>query len=220
MIQAGQKLHEARLKKGLTLSEVSMTTKIKAVFLLAIEKGEYQKLPEKTYAQGFVRNYAEFLGLPKNEILALFRREFDEKKIYKVLPEGLVKREDFSLHGVKLQQTAIVIVCIFILLAAYILLQYRYVFLNPPLEIISPKEGTSIPSQTATIFGRTDPNATLYVNSDPVTLEKDGSFKKTLDLFSGKTTITVKSVNRFGKETVLKRQIEIIPASPAGRPGS
>lgn len=213
MIRAGQKLHEARLKKGLTLSEVSMATKIKAVFLLAIEKGEYQKLPEKTYAQGFVRNYAEFLGLPKNEILALFRREFDEKKIYKVLPEGLVKREDFSLRGVKLQQTTIVVVCIFILLIAYILLQYRYVFLNPPLEIISPKEGISISSQTATIFGKTDPNATLYVNGDPVTLEKDGSFKKTLDLFSGKATITVKAVNRFGKETVLKRQIEIIPGS-------
>lgn len=213
MIQAGQKLHEARLKKGLTLSEVSMATKIKAAFLLAIEKGEYQKLPEKTYAQGFVRNYAEFLGLPKNEILALFRREFDEKKIYKVLPEGLAKREDFSLHGAKLQQTTIAVICIFILLVAYILLQYRYVFLNPPLEIISPKEGTPISSQTATIFGKTDPNATLYVDDDPVTLEKDGSFKKTLDLFSGKTTITVRAVNRFGKETVLKRQIEIIPGS-------
>ena len=53
----------------------------------------------------------------------------------------------------------------------------------------------------------------LNVNNDPVTLEKDGSFKKTLDLFSGKTTITVKAVNRFGKETVIKRQIEIIPGS-------
>ncbi|MBI2622762.1 MAG: helix-turn-helix domain-containing protein [Candidatus Levybacteria bacterium] len=220
MIRAGQKLHAARLKKGLTLDEVSKITKIKATFLSAIEKGEYQKIPEKIYAQGFVQNYAEFLGLPKNEILALFRREFDEEKIYKILPEGLAKGKDFSLHGLKLQQTTIAIICIFLLLIAYILLQYRYVFLNPPLEIRSPKEGEIVSSQTVAIFGKTDSNATVYVNSDPVNLQRDGSFKKTLDLFSGKATITVKAVNRFGKETVLKRQIEIIPALPAGRLGS
>lgn len=213
MIRAGQRLHEARLKKGLTLDEVSRATKIKTTFLSAIEKGEYQKIPEKTYAQGFVRNYAEFLGLPQNEILALFRREFDEEKIYKVLPAGLLQKEGFSLHGLKLQQATIAIICTFLLFAAYILFQYRYVFLNPPLEIISPKEGAIISSQTVTIFGKTDPNVTLYVNNDPVSLERDGSFKKSLDLFSGKATITIKAVNRFGKETVLKRQIEIILGS-------
>lgn len=213
MIRAGQRLHEARLKKGLTLDEVSRATKIKTTFLSAIEKGEYQKIPEKTYAQGFVRNYAEFLGLPKSEILALFRREFDEEKIYRVLPEGLLQKEGFSLHGLKLQQATITIACIFLLLVAYILFQYRYVFLNPPLAVISPKEGDVVSSQTVTIFGKTDPNVTLYVNNDLVNLERDGSFKKSLDLFSGKATIRVKAVNRFGKETSVERQIEIIPGS-------
>ena len=80
MIRAGEKLREERLKKHLTLEEVSRATKIKESFLLAIEKGEYKKLPPATYAQGFVRNYAGFLGMPEQEILAIFRREYDEEE--------------------------------------------------------------------------------------------------------------------------------------------
>jgi len=64
MVNVGEKLYEERVKKGHTLEEVSKATKIRASFLLAIEKGEYKKLPSGTYVHGFVRNYARFLGLP------------------------------------------------------------------------------------------------------------------------------------------------------------
>ena len=87
MIRAGQKLRDERQRRGLTLSEISNATKIKVEFLSAIEKGEYEKLPSASYAHGFVGNYAKFLDFEEEEILALFRREFDGKKVYKVLPE-------------------------------------------------------------------------------------------------------------------------------------
>ena len=63
MIKAGEKLQEARLSKGLTLEDVSKSTKIKISYLEFIENGEYEKLPSVSYAHGFVRNYAKFLGL-------------------------------------------------------------------------------------------------------------------------------------------------------------
>ena len=80
MIYVGEKLYEERVKKGYSLDEVSKATKIRSSFLLAIEKGEYKKLPSSTYVHGFVRNYARFLGLPEHEILALFKRQYDEDK--------------------------------------------------------------------------------------------------------------------------------------------
>ena len=105
------------------LPQVSEATKIKTEFLEALEKGEYQKLPSAAYAQGFVRSYARFLELPEKETLALFRREFSEEKVFKVLPESLVERKSFPLKRIKVRQTLVVIAFIFLLLVVFILFQ-------------------------------------------------------------------------------------------------
>lgn len=208
MISIGQELLEARLKKNLTIAEVAKAIKIKPKFLIALEKGEYHKLPSSAYAQGFVRNYAEFLGLPVEKTLALFRREFDEKAVFKVLPEGMAP-SSFPIQRTRIQQGALIITSLFIVLLFYILFQYRFAILAPPLEILDPKEGEIISSQTVTVIGKTDTNATLYVNDEPVTLSQEGLFKKTIAVFPGSVIIQVKSINRFGRETVLTRRIEV-----------
>ena len=208
MIRAGQKLKEQRLTKELTIDQVSKETKIKASYISAIEKGEYQKLPASTYIIGFVRNYAKYLDLSEQEILALFRREFDEEKAFAVLPEGLVK-EDFPLYRIRLADTAKIIILLVIILLGYILFQYRYAIINPPLEVLAPTEGTVISSRTITISGKTDPNATVFVNSDNVSLDSDGNFKKSINVFPGKTIIRVKAINYFGKEKIIERHIEV-----------
>ncbi|MBI4080264.1 MAG: helix-turn-helix domain-containing protein [Candidatus Levybacteria bacterium] len=212
MIRAGQRLREERLLKGLSLEDVSLGTKIRSSFLSAIEKGEYNKLPSSAYAQGFVRNYAEFLGLPKREVLALFRREFDEEKVFKVLPEGMARQDEFSRLPFRLHNTFILIVFLLILLAGFFLYQYRYAFVNPPLDVTSPKEGI-IYGKEIIVSGKTDPNATIYVNNDPVTVSKDGSFMKQITVFSGKTGIIVKARNRLNRETIIERKITVRPSS-------
>lgn len=209
MIRIGQKLYEQRLRKALTLKEVAKATKIREVFLSAIEKGEYHKLPSGAYAQGFVRNYAEFLGLPKKETLALFRREFDEKRAYKVLPEGFSKKKDFSINKFKFQEMSVAIVVVIFLILTYLIFQYRYAIINPPLEVYSPKENSLVSSKEINISGKTDLNAMVYINNNPVSIDKEGVFKKNIELFPGKKTIIIKSVNRFGKETVIERHIDV-----------
>jgi cytoskeletal protein RodZ len=101
MTKAGEKLQTTRLEKGLTLEDVSKGTKIKIDFLKYIEEGEYNKLPSVSYAYGFVRNYAGFLGIPEKEIMPLFKREFDEEKVYRVLPRGFEKTEEFPVSRLK-----------------------------------------------------------------------------------------------------------------------
>ena len=68
-------LKEAREKKGLTPSQVESTIKIREKFIIAIENDEFSILPSPSYAKGFVRNYAEFLGLPIDPTMAIFRRQ-------------------------------------------------------------------------------------------------------------------------------------------------
>jgi cytoskeletal protein RodZ len=208
MIKSGEKLQQARLEKDLSLEDVAKATKIKTEFLIFIENGEYQKLPAASYAYGFVQNYARFLGLPEEEILALLRREFDAEKTYKVLPKGLVQSGEFPLAKFKIRQAVLFSVIALIAVGGYLLFQYRDAFLSPPLEIISPQSGT-ISSSQVKVAGKTEPNATVYVNQDAVSVDQDGNFEKVINVFPGETVIMVKVVNKFAKVTERRVQIDV-----------
>lgn len=208
MVRAGQRLQQQRLKKGLTLSEVAHGTRIKESFLLAIEKGEYDKLPSPSYAHGFVKNYAEFLGFSAREILPIFKREFDEKVAYRVLPKGFTKEAKYPFMGFRLRKTVFVLILLVLMFSGFLFFQYRGAFFAPSLSLSTPKEGV-VTTQDVTVTGKTDPSASLYVDNTLVALDDEGSFSKTVTLFSGKNTITVRSVNKFGKERIVTRTIEV-----------
>jgi hypothetical protein len=66
----GQRLSEARLGKGLSLFDAERQTRIARRYLQAFEADQFDILPAPVYARGFLRNYARFLGLDENEIVA------------------------------------------------------------------------------------------------------------------------------------------------------
>jgi len=208
MVRLGQRLHKERLRQKLTLDEIANAIKIKPTFLAAIEKGEYHKLPSVSYAQGFVQNYSSYLGIPKAEITALFKREFDEKNAFKVLPDSLVARKEIPLHRLKIQQSLLLAAGLFCVFLVYLLFQYRAAFFPPSLVISTPKE-SSVTSQEVVVSGYADPNATVYVNELSVPVDNNGAYTRRLMLFPGKATISIKAVNRFGKESVITRNIEV-----------
>ena len=70
-----QILKKNRERKGVSLSEVSLATKITIKTLAAIESGDPATLPPKTFLRGFVRSYAVFLGVDVDEILRTFHEE-------------------------------------------------------------------------------------------------------------------------------------------------
>lgn len=208
MVRIGEKLRDERVKKGLTLDAVSKITKIKSTFLASIEKGDYNKLPSSAYIQGFVKNYIEFLELPKKECLALFRREYNEREYINVLPESFTKQEAIPLRRFRLGQITYYIAGFFIILIGYLIFQYRYTFINPYLEVTQPKENQVV-NRTFHVLGSTDPNATVFINDELAALDNFGNFDKTITLFTGKTTIKIRVQNRFNKQTQLDRHIEV-----------
>jgi cytoskeletal protein RodZ len=208
MVRLGQLLRQQRLKRKLSLEEVSRGTKIKEQFLAAIERGEYNKLPSPAYAKGFVTNYASFLGLPRAEVIALFRREFDEKRAYKVLPDSLARQQTFPQYRIKIKDSLLIIGVLVVLFMGFLLFQYRAAFIAPPLRISSPEQGAVV-SQDITVVGKTDSEAAVTVNNEAVSLTNNGDFVKRLSLFPGKTTIVITSKNRFGKETKVVREITV-----------
>ena len=69
----GTLLKASRLRIGEELSEVSDVLRIRNVYLEAIEDDRYQDLPGPTYAIGFIRAYADHLGLDSDEIIHRFK---------------------------------------------------------------------------------------------------------------------------------------------------
>jgi len=143
--------------------------------------------------------------------MALFRREFDEDKIYKVLPEGLSLQREFPVFRIKLLQTAPIGILAIFVLVGYLLFQYRFAFINPPLSLEFPAEKSVVSSSAVNVSGVTDPNATVYVQNEAVFLNPDGSFAKKIDVFPGEVIIEIRAVNRFGKETKIERHIQVKP---------
>src|ERR671935_2663639 len=63
MFEIGSSLREARLRQGLDLPAVEQATKIRGKYLQALEDEQFDVLPAQTYVKGFLRTYAEYLGL-------------------------------------------------------------------------------------------------------------------------------------------------------------
>lgn len=63
MFEIGNSLREARVRQQLELGEVELATKIRARYIRALEEESFEALPAQTYVKGFLRTYADYLGL-------------------------------------------------------------------------------------------------------------------------------------------------------------
>ena len=65
----GDTLKQRRKEMNLSLKEAENATSIRTVYLQAIEEGDGTKLISPVYAQGFVKQYAAFLGMDGDKIV-------------------------------------------------------------------------------------------------------------------------------------------------------
>jgi hypothetical protein len=63
VFEIGNSLREARTRRGMEFVQAEQTTKIRGKYLRALEEERFDVLPSETYVKGFLRTYADFLGL-------------------------------------------------------------------------------------------------------------------------------------------------------------
>ncbi len=71
-MQFGQVFNEKRESLGLTLGHIEEETKIRKLYLDAIEREDFDILPPRVYATGFVKKYARYLGLDEKALVQQF----------------------------------------------------------------------------------------------------------------------------------------------------
>lgn len=126
MSELGQWLRETREGKRLSLEQVEEATRIRRKFLQALEEGDHAALPTPVHVRGFLRNYAQYLGLDVSEVLARYE---DETREEQAPPEpGLFSPADITLSPttwLRLDRVfAVLVILAIILVGAWAVRQY------------------------------------------------------------------------------------------------
>ncbi len=201
----GEVLKEARLKKRYSRAKLEDKTKIKEEFIKAIEEGNWQALPDFSVVLGFVKSIAQFLGANEKRAVALLRRDYPPKKV------SLNPKPDFSkrlIWSPKLTFLLGAVVTLAVILG-YLGFQYWHFISGPMLTVYEPKEDVLIQQRLVKVSGKTDTEASIKVNNQPVLVQDDGKFVTEIEVFKGTDKIEIRAISRSGKETSIQRRIDV-----------
>ena len=206
MSAVGELFSQKRKAKKISLAKVSHDLLVKQEHLDAIEKGQWANLPEPTFAKGFIKIYAQYLGLDTSKILPLYRREYDETKYpHKQSPLQIKKRLMITPNKFALL-LFIVTIAIF---ASYLLIQYFSILSAPKLEFISPPDDLTTSVPAITIDGRSEKEAMVSVNGQFIPIDDQGKFSYQYKLTQDKNTIEIIASKRLSPKSKVTRLVRL-----------
>jgi cytoskeleton protein RodZ len=122
--EIGRYLEQKRKERGLSLEEVEQATKIRKRYLTGLEREDYTILPDAVYARGFLKTYANYLGLDGEALsrqLKSTRKPRRERKItYNTRPESDFEKPlvtPSGLSGSRRVSTSAIVTLVIALLA-------------------------------------------------------------------------------------------------------
>lgn len=206
MKTAGQILKEAREKRAIGFDEVARETKIRKPYLIAIEKDDYQALSPETTTKGFIRNYAQFLGLKPEKLVAVFKRDYRRSKEQRpVFPSRKDLNKQFKWSP---RKTLILVITLFVLgFFVYLGYQYHGLWGKPGLEITAPIDNQTVTEEQIVIKGKTNPDNSVSINGNLTQLNDQGEFNYRLRLTSGENKIVIEATNRLGRKARQMRTV-------------
>src|SRR6266496_984946 len=80
MFQIGPSLREARERRGLSYADIEPHTRIRSRYLRALEEEKFDLIPARAYTVGFLREYADFLGLDGQQFVDEFATRFQPER--------------------------------------------------------------------------------------------------------------------------------------------
>lgn len=208
MRTVGQILKQEREAKFYTLAEVEKATKIRQELLEALEGDEYDRLPPATFVQGFIKNYAKFLGLETNKLLAIFRRDFENKLKKKDVLDAFANPLD--LEKLRITPTRVlgtVIILIVLIFFTYLWFQYHSLVSAPNLTLSQPQDQLVVDNPEVIVEGRTDPEVKVMINNQSVGVNDKGEFNQVIRLSSEVNKITITAISKFGQKVEVDRTV-------------
>jgi hypothetical protein len=100
MFEIGSSLREARIRRGLSPADVHKAIRIRERYLTALEEERWEMLPGDAYTKGFLRTYADFLGLHGQLYVDEYNARIAQREEEPLAPEPLYRPPRVSRPGV------------------------------------------------------------------------------------------------------------------------
>ena len=215
MARLGETLRAQREKKGITLEQAASDTRIREKFLKALEDSDYQTLPGAVYTKGFLRNYAEYLELPTEELVVQFHQERDQTDAPRTFkPLNPIARRSLIFTPAVL--VPVIVLAGIALFVGYLYYQFVSFAVPPRLEITEPATDAIAQSAEFVVKGRTVPDGrvTVQVFPGPLTVadirpNSDGTFSVNVQLSRGSNHIVVEVLDVTGKVGRVSRTVRL-----------
>ncbi len=213
----GEYLRSARQAFGMDPEQVRRLTQIPEKFLLALEEGNFERLPADVYVKGFLKSLAAVYRIPSDSLLDQFETE---RGVHRSLTADPLQPKSgrrwyapsFSVTPRVLTFAAVIGLAL--LTAGYLIWQVRSVSAPPALEVIFPESDMVVAERNVLLRGRTESVSRVYVNDQSVPVQESGEFQEVLSLADGSNTLVIRAENRFGKSTSVSRTIVVQPPAP------
>jgi hypothetical protein len=206
----GEKMAKKRIALGYDIKDAEKATRIRAKYIEAIENGKYEKLPPDVFVRGFIKNYASFLKLDTNKVLANYEKERGLVENMRKAQAGppMVKPLD-SPKVIITPKTLIVagISLLALIIVGYISWQVHILTASPKLTLTNPADNINVTADSLYVEGFTDAGASMYINDIEVGVDQGGTFKEQISLQQGVNILRLRAQNKLGKKTELSRTV-------------
>jgi len=119
--------------------------------------------------------------------------------------EPLVKRRSLAITPKRIIFGLFIL--FLILVIWYFWHEIGFLIKPPYLEVSQPPADTTVNQENFEIIGKTSSVAYLTINGQEAYIDKEGNFKKEIELSLGVNTIKIEAKNRFGKTNTIIRRI-------------
>jgi hypothetical protein len=109
VFEIGNSLREARARRQVDLNQAEIATKIRVKYLRALEEERFEQLPSQTYVKGFLRTYADYLGLDGQLYVDEFNSRYVSGEEYGERPRRSTARPEPRTRRL---ETAVVLVAV------------------------------------------------------------------------------------------------------------
>ncbi|CAG37814.1 helix-turn-helix domain-containing protein [Desulfotalea psychrophila] len=181
----GDVLRKTRINRGLSVEEISGSTKISTKTIRAMEEDDYEQLPSPAFTHGFYGLYAKKLGLGAEEIQGQYKRESKQQTGKQLPPQHLAKD-----IGAMAERPLIPLFSIFgfsLLLLLFVFVIFSWFFSWNPADFLS-KQLRSLDESPIVQIDRATPTHPLL---DKLAEPKELSYSKPLSLHSTINTFPV-----------------------------
>lgn len=203
-----EQLRSARQKNEIKLEKVAKDLGINIKYLDALEKGRFELLPAGVYGKNFLREYALFLHLDYRPLLKMFENEIagTQQKQKKEIFSTQVVRSRYFLTIPKIIKNVAILSIVAVCLV-YLIFRLEKIVAPPKLSVDIPIDNLITKEHSVEIIGRSESEAQIRINEEPIIIDTEGRFKKTVNLKKGINVFTITAQKKYGRNISIKKQI-------------